>query len=140
MENAYTFSPLPAFTVMVAAPVEPAMPAKTSASWSLPTVWWETWVKVSPRLSVIVTEAPKSTKAPTMMRSPEVTLPENALLAVWPLVWAVETLWMKVMGRVALLTVTATAAEVAWLPDVSVAVAVMVCAPLATAVEFQLTL
>jgi len=38
IENAYTFLPLPAFTVIVSAPEAPAVATKTSASWSPVTV------------------------------------------------------------------------------------------------------
>ena len=68
-----------------------------SASWSLATVWCATWVKVAPRTSVTATVAPRSAKTPTMTRSPEVTLPANAPLAVWPLGWAFDTLCTNVM-------------------------------------------
>jgi hypothetical protein len=36
-----------------------------------------------------------------IIRSPEVTLPGKALLAVGPPVWAVEALWIKVIGEAA---------------------------------------
>jgi hypothetical protein len=50
------------------------------------------------------TVAPTSTKTPTMMRSPAVTLPGKALLSVWPvpsrpLDWEADVLCTNVMGR-----------------------------------------
>ena len=53
--------------------------------------------KVAPRTSVTATVAPGSAKTPTMTRSPEVTLPVNAPLAVWPLGWAFDALCTNVM-------------------------------------------
>jgi len=77
-------------------PDVPAAPTKTSASWSLATVWCPTRVKLVPKLSVTDAAAFKSTKAPTMIRSPEVTPPAKALLAVLPIVWDVDVLCTNV--------------------------------------------
>jgi hypothetical protein len=38
------------------------------------------------------------TKTPTTIRSPKVTLPGKAVLAVWPLVWAVDVLCTNAVG------------------------------------------
>ena len=50
-----------------------------------------------PWVSETDTVAFRSTKVPTIMRSPAVTLPGNVWLAVWPPVWAVDVLCTNVI-------------------------------------------
>ena len=58
----------PAATVIVSAPEAPAVPTKTSALWSLATVWCATWAKLLPKASVTDTVAPTPTRTPTTIR------------------------------------------------------------------------